>query len=113
MKPLYAILIAVTLLGVSCAKQSMTNSNELHFARTVRIKVTQVGVIHLNEKVVTLDELKEEFVRLKADNGAVLYYRENPQGEPPEQVTNVMKAVIDAKLPIKLCQTEEELNQPQ
>ncbi len=113
MKTHCTILFAIMLLFIGCVKQGMTNSNDLHFARTVRVKVTQTGVIYLDDKVVALDELKQEFARLKADNGAVLYYRENPQGKMSEQATNVMNAVIAAKLPIKLCETEVELNQPQ
>ena len=49
------------------------------------MKVSRAGVIYLNGKQATMEQLKTEFARLKNANGAVWYYRENPTGQPPLQ----------------------------
>jgi hypothetical protein len=74
------------------------------FAEIAKVKVDQAGTIYLTGKTVTMEELKQEFARLKQANGAVWYYRENPQGEPPAQATAVIKAIIEAKLPVRLLE---------
>ena len=66
----------------------------------------RAGTIYLNGRVVTLEELKREFARLKSANGAVWYYRGKPQGEPPPQARAVIQAVIEAKLSVKLLETD-------
>ncbi len=72
------------------------------FAEIAKVKVDRVGTIYLNGKTVNIEELKQEFARLKQSKGAVWYYRDNPQGEPSAQAMAVIQAVIDAQLPVKL-----------
>ena len=74
--------------------------NESHVAK---VKVLADGTILLDEKQVTIDELKAAFAKLKdKENGSVFYYRENADGEPPAQAMAVIQAVVEAGLPIKL-----------
>ena len=106
MKPLCFGIALVMLLLVSCARtQTFPDS-----ASVARIKVTQDGTIYLNGTRASLEDVKKNFETLKANKGRVRYYRENPQGEPPAQAMDVMKAVVDAGLPIKLCTSEADLN---
>ncbi len=67
-----------------------------------KIKVFADGTILLNDKQVTIDELKTALTKIKDMNGVVWYYRENATGEPPPQATSVIEAIIDLKLPVKL-----------
>jgi hypothetical protein len=67
-----------------------------------KVKVDQRGQIFLNERLVSLDELRKAFYDLKQLNGSVWYHRENPEGEPTPEAMSVIKAVIDAQLPIRL-----------
>src|SRR5688572_5013964 len=103
MRAINLIAIFFVLLVASCssipsdsATDMPTSSANPNFAK---VKVTQDGELFLNGEEVTLDELKEEFARLKAVNGEVWYYRENPSGEMPSIALQVLDAIIDAQLP--------------
>src|SRR5688572_3489865 len=98
--------IALTALLVGCARTTTFPDS----ATVARVKVAQDGTIHLNGARASLEDLKKNFEQLKANKGRVRYYRENPQGEAPTQAMDVMKAVVDAGLPIKLCTSEADLN---
>jgi hypothetical protein len=71
-----------------------------------RVKVTRTGQLFLNGQPTSLEELVRVFARLKHENGGVWYYREDPAGEPPAEAMAVIQAVADARLPIKLCETD-------
>ena len=75
-----------------------------------RVKVTRKGAIFLDGRRATLDDFRQTCDRLHKEGGAVLYYREDPESEPHEIATQVIQAVIDARLPIKLC--ENDFDQP-
>ena len=67
-----------------------------------KVKVDGRGQIFLNEKLLSLDELRKAFSDLKKVDGTVWYYRENPDVEPSPEAMSVIQAVIDAQLPIRL-----------
>jgi hypothetical protein len=68
-----------------------------------KIKIGQDGVVSLDDKTVSLDELKTALSKLKQSPGSsVWYYRENPAGEPHPNAKEVLKLIIDARLPIRL-----------
>jgi biopolymer transport protein ExbD len=71
-------------------------------SRFARVKVTPKGQIFLNDQPVTLYQLKRSFSELKQQEGTVLYYREDPEGEPPVEAMAVIQAVVEARLPIRL-----------
>jgi hypothetical protein len=108
------LAVAIALSAQGCASKPLTENNSsqgnvvvnkqsaIDSSRVARIKVDREGRIFLNEKQVSLDELKDAFARLKQDNGVVWYYRENPEGEPTAEATSVIQAIISAKLPVKL-----------
>jgi hypothetical protein len=50
----------------------------------------------------TIDSLRQSFKTLAEQKGAVWYYREAAKGEPPPQGMEVMKALTEARLPIRL-----------
>jgi biopolymer transport protein ExbD len=94
---LFICIIAVT----GCRRQS-----EPHFDKIAKVKVTKTGYIYLDGKAVSLDQLKQEFAGLKAAKGAVLYFREDPQGEPHPNAMAVIKAITDVKLPVQLVEKD-------
>ena len=99
--------IALTVLLVGCTRNKTFPDSDT----VARVKVAQDGTIYLNGARASLEEVQKNFEQLKANKGRVRYYREgNPQGEPPAQAMSVMKAVVDAGLPIKLCTSEADLN---
>ena len=104
MRILYAALTLILLASMSCTHKFPDS------ATVSRVKVAQDGKILLNGNPASLDDLKKNFEQLKANKGRVRYFRENPQADAPPQAMEVMKAIVDAGLPVKLCTSEEDLN---
>lgn len=63
---------------------------------TLAVHVTSSGVISVDGREVTLEELKKEFARLASVGGAVLYTRDNPTADPHPNAMKVIQAVVDA-----------------
>lgn len=112
-RSLWVICAALVFLGVGCDSGSGQRAGQRQERGTVqgsaeiaKVKVDQTGTIYLNGKRVTLEELKQEFSRLKQVNGTVWYDRENPQGEPPPQAMAVIQAVVEAKLSVRLFEKD-------
>jgi hypothetical protein len=79
-------------------------------AVVAKIRVRLSGKILVNEQAVSLSELGTILDELKTKNGAVWYFRESPEKEPPESTNKIIQQVLEAvtsrKLPIQL-QPEE------
>jgi hypothetical protein len=65
---------------------------------------TEPALAHLllNGTATDLSEIEAEFARLKKVGGAVWYYRESPESEPPANAMAVVKLVVKYKLPISM-----------
>ncbi|MCH7895661.1 MAG: hypothetical protein IH782_02005 [candidate division NC10 bacterium] len=107
------LLVGLVFFGVGCDRGSQQRGEQpeergavQEFAEVAKVKVDQAGTIYLNGKTVSIEELKQEFSRLKQVKGEVWYHRENPQGEPPTQAMAVIQAIVDAKLPVKLLEKD-------
>ena len=74
--------------------------------------MTRTGDIYLNDTLVSLEDLKREFARLREVNGAVWYYRDDPDQEPSTQaapiVDAVMQAIVEARIPVRLAKEDAE-----
>ena len=68
----------------------------------LRVNVLSSGELQLNGDPVSLQDLAAAFDRADPARDHVLYYRENPAGEPPPEAKRVMELVVARKLPIKL-----------
>ncbi len=114
MRFLRATLIAFMLLASSCTSGSDQQADQEQEQAPpeptiiAKVKVDRLGTIYLNGNEVTLEELKQAFARLKEEGGAVWYYRENPEGEPPPQAMAVIVAVGEAQVPIRLMEEDFE-----
>lgn len=105
MRLIFIACISLVILFLGC-NRVQNQEADLQFAKIDKVKVDKSGTVFLNGKNVTVEELRKEFAKLKKANGAVMYYRENPQGEPPAQALEVMQAIIDAKLPVQLVEKD-------
>ena len=99
---LLALMSILSVLLGGCGRQSSSQSPVAPGAPIIKIAVFADGHITADGQPATLDSLRESFKTLAAQKGAVWYYREAGQGEPPPQAMEVMKAVVDARLPIRL-----------
>jgi hypothetical protein len=66
-----------------------------------RISVLRDGSVLLDGKTVELAELAGALKALP-DGTAVSYYREDPTGNPPAAAVDVMKLIVDRRLPVRL-----------
>lgn len=113
MRLIGVLFVSVMIFGIGCGKdseQQVGAAEERDMVRgagaIAKVKVDRTGAIYLNGKTVTLEELKDEFARLRQAGGSVWYFRENPQGEPPAQAMAVIQAIVDAQLPVKLLEKD-------
>jgi hypothetical protein len=67
-----------------------------------RVAVTAKGAVSFDGASVTIDVLRLKLADLKKRNGVVWYYREAAKGEPPQQTMDVMKLIVDNRLPISM-----------
>ena len=69
----------------------------------LKVSVLASGSVLLNGEAVSLDQMRERIEAQKAARPVIWYYREAAQGEPPPEAMQVMKLVVDNRLPISLC----------
>lgn len=68
----------------------------------IRVSVLATGEVLLDGVPVTLADLNVALQQGAKDKAAVWYYRENPGGEAPAAVTDVMKLITGNGLPLRL-----------
>lgn len=71
-------------------------------APILKIAVTADGRITVDGSPATIDSLRVSLRQLAEQKGVVWYYREGGQAEAPPESTEVIQAVIDNRLPIRL-----------
>lgn len=110
MRLISLMFIALMLFGAGCNRGSAVSQQQGRIMvsaprEVAKIKVEQDGVIYLNKKPVNIEELKQELTRLKANNGGVWYWLEDPSNP---QAKMVERAILDANVPIKISQEKFE-----
>src|ERR1700687_3920886 len=68
----------------------------------LKVSVLISGAVLLDGEPVSLEALDARLQSLKPQRPAVWYYREAAGGEPPAEAMQVMKLVVDNRLPISL-----------
>lgn len=91
---------AIVLLSVVGCGQATQPKLQKPSGEILRVHVTAAGVITANNREVSLDDLKQEFARLAAAGGSVLYSRDNPAADPHPNAMKVIQAAAEANLPI-------------
>lgn len=102
--PILGFSILMMSFWIGCAQNGQPKQTESTSGEIANVHVTAAGVITLNQREVSLDQLKQEFARLAAAGGTVRYSRENPTADPHPNAMEVIKAVIAAGLPIQMLE---------
>ena len=93
------LLVATCIQLISCGRPSMSKNPT---APVLKIAVAADGRITVDGSPATLQSVRESLKRLADQKGVVWYYREAGETEAPPESTEVMKAVIENRLPIRL-----------
>lgn len=93
--------LLTSLLG--CNEQSVSQrSDSQDFPVILKLAVFSDGRLTVDGTPSTLPELQHSLQQLREQNGAVWYYRENAQQPAPPIAMDVMQAVVDAQVPIRM-----------
>jgi hypothetical protein len=87
------LLLAITVVSLAQQKPKQP---------ILKVAVLADGRITVDGRPATMESLRESLKTLSQKKGAVWYYREVAGSEPPPEATQVIQAVIDARLPIRL-----------
>jgi len=96
------VIVLLSLLLGGCSKQATSQSPNSSDAPVLKIAVFADGRLTVDGEEATLQTLQESLRQLSTQHGVVWYYRENGHQEPPPIATEVVKAVIEEQLPIRL-----------
>jgi hypothetical protein len=99
---LLILMSIIPLIVGGCSKKPAPQSPVASDAPVIKVGVFADGHITADGLPVTVESLRESFKKLAEQKGTVWYYREGGQSEPPPQGMEVIKAVIEARLPIRL-----------
>jgi biopolymer transport protein ExbD len=99
MRWMTAAVVVLVLIGWAPPVKAQSKPAE---AVVGKVAVSAKGAVWLDGKATTVDALRERLAELKKRNGVVWYYRESAGAEPPPQAMQVMKLIIDARLPISM-----------
>jgi biopolymer transport protein ExbD len=96
------IVLCVAVFLVGCRKQKGEPMQNVGTGVILKVSVLQSGKVLTNENEVSLQELENQLIQTKNQNGVVWYYRENAQDEPPPVAMKVVELVVKHKVPISL-----------
>ena len=102
LRHLITIMGLISFLLGGCNKQSAPSSTPSPNAPVLKVAVFADGRLTVDGTASTIQTLRELLRGLSEKHGVVWYYREGDQPEPPPIATEVVQAMIDARLPVRL-----------
>jgi hypothetical protein len=93
---------ALTIALVLTEQHEMSAQPKLDEHPVGKIAVTAKGAVSFDGAAITLDVLKQKLADLKRHDGVVWYYREATSGEALAQAIQVVRLVVDNRLPISM-----------
>ena len=92
-----ATLVLAVWSGASAEEPKSVDAN------VAKIVVSRAGEITLNGQDTTINEVRASLAKLAESKGVVWYYREGAEEEEPHpNAMLVIRAIVDAKLPVSL-----------
>lgn len=92
----------LSFLFSGCSKQPETQSSVSPDRPVLKVAVFADGRLTVDGAASTLQALRDSLRSLSNKHGVVWYYREAAQQEAPPIAMEVMQAVVEAQLPIRL-----------
>jgi hypothetical protein len=92
----------LSFLFSGCGKKPASQSPVSPDAPVLKVAVFADGRLMVEGTASTLPALRESLRSLSEKKGVVWYYREAGQQEPPPIAMEVIQAVVEARLPIRL-----------
>ena len=99
---LIAILGLLSFLFTGCSKQPASQNPVSPDAPVLKVAVFADGRLTVDGTASTVQALRKSLQSLSEKHGVVWYYREAGQQEPPPIAMEVIKAVVEARVPIRL-----------
>jgi hypothetical protein len=90
------------LVAAGCGQKPASKNLTAPVPVVLKVAVLSDGRLLADAQPTTLSALRELLDRLRSQGGVVWYYREGSDQEPPSIAMEVMKAVVDAGVPIRL-----------
>jgi|RhiMetdeSRZDD1v2_1073273.scaffolds.fasta_scaffold52397_7 hypothetical protein len=69
---------------------------------SLRISVLSSGKILLDGRKATVSKIKRALAKARSEKDTVWYYRESGKGKPPSQAIEIVRLVVENRLPISL-----------
>lgn len=91
----FAVILLFVLMAVSSAQQKPTQP-------ILKVAAMADGRITVNGAPATMESFRVSLKKLSQQKGVVWYYREAGKSEPPPQAMQVIQAIVDARVPIRL-----------
>jgi hypothetical protein len=94
------IAVLIFASAPSCSKHTKPHAVTAP-TEVANVRVSADGKVFFNQRVVTLDELRGEFQRLKQIHGGVWLSDESSSGASRQLRLVVKKAIVEAGLPMR------------
>lgn len=94
------LLLAACLAG--CREAPAVDPKVAEDPKVAKIRITAAGEVTVDGKPMTMDQLDRRLARLKAADGTVWYYRENPEDDPHPNAMLVLDHVMVNGVPIRM-----------
>jgi hypothetical protein len=99
---LFSIMGVLSFLLGGCSKQPATQSSVSPDTPVLKVAVFADGRLTVDGAAFTVQALRDSLRSLSDKHGVVWYYREAGQQEPPQIAMEVMQAVAEARIPVRL-----------
>ena len=101
-----ALVVTPALCGACATRQSRTVLVDPN-VKVLRVKVTQAGDVYVDGQPESFEEASARLERLKRENGAVLYYREEAaQHQPHPNALKIIHKIEELNLPVGLSEKD-------
>jgi hypothetical protein len=97
----FILCIVVLLLAFASCKRHRQNAMSSS-GPVVKIAVFADGRLTVDGAAATIESLRASLKNTAETHGIVWYYREASQQEPPPIAMQVMQAIVEARLPVRL-----------